>query len=143
MARRESMAVSTHPAVLSRRDTENEPIVGDIPRDDGSGGHEGVASDGHSGQERRVRADRGAASDDDALEGVAPIDGGARVRHVREDAGRSEEDIVFDDYARIDGYVVLHLHSRADPGAGGHEDSVTQRAVSSDDGAGLHMHEMP
>ena len=81
----EAMSMAAHPTLTDRRNAQHQCIVGNVTLNDCTGAHEGVPSNRHSANDRRVGADRRSLSDQRSFVFTLSINPAARIDYVGED----------------------------------------------------------
>ena len=136
-------AAFANPADPAGGDACHQGIIGDVMGNDGPCGSQGAATEGVAADDGAVRAQARALAYARTRKKTMCGKVCARGVDIRENAGRTAEDIVFQVHAFVDGNVVLDPDPVANPDAGAYVDILSERAVCTDDGAGLDMAEMP
>ena len=128
---------------MTGRNARHQGIIGDVVGNDGSGGDQCAAADGVAADHRTVGSQARANAYARTRKKTVRRKMRARGVYVGKYAGRPAEDIVFQVHAFIDGYIVLDPDPVANPDTGADVDVLAEGTVTSDNGAGLDMAEMP
>jgi len=137
------MAMTAHPAALTRRSSYHERIVRRMPGDGGASGYKRVLANRNATNYGSVGTDRAASFQQCLLVQVMPDDLRPGIRIVGQDARRPKKHVVLNDHPCVNRDAVLHLHIGTDHHIPGHVAVLAEDAPFSDLPTCLHVAEMP
>src|SRR6185437_4473471 len=135
--------MTAHPSYLARRRSNHESEIRNVLGNNCSRCHERVATDGYSGNNRRIGANCASPLQMGQFVEVMPAYLGARISYVRQYTGRAEKDIIINFHTGIDRNIVLDLDVIANHGATVDIDVLANNRMLPDTGPFHHVSKMP